>query len=293
MAELRSLRYLVAVADNGSVSRASRALHMSQPALSRQLRTLERELGLELFVRGSGALRLSAAGQAFLPIARDLLMRHERALSTARAMSTGSIDRLSIAASATTTADVLAPFVASNPGATVRLAIDEASADTAYEAVRGGSADLALSIVAAPSRLANVQVAEFYLHAYVPVTHPWATRTRIDLGELAGPPLILTPSSGSSQVLVLALERALLPYAVSERVPIPRVALALAAAGRGIAVLSDDPAFGLHALMITSEDAGPLTVSLFASWDPSHYGVPVMQRFAEDLRAFCAIHWPL
>ncbi len=293
MVDTRLLRYLVAVADAGSVSRASRTLDISQPSLSRQLRVLEDRLGLQLFVRAPGPLQLSAAGRDFLPIARDLLIRHERALSTARGMSTGSVERLTIAAAATTIADVLAPFIAGRADTALRFAISEAPADCAYEAVQAGGADLALSITAPPAHLANVHVADFYLYAYVPVTHSWASRSCIVLAELAGPPLIFTPSSGSFHVLIPALERARLPYVLADPVPIPRVALALAAAGHGIAVLSDDPAFGLHALQITSTDGGPLTVPLFASWDPSHYGVPLMERLARDLSAFCAIHWPL
>ncbi len=293
MVDIRLLRYLVAVADSGSVAGASRALQMSQPSLSRQLRVLERELGLQLFVRGTGPLRLSAAGHGFLPIARDLLIRHGRALSAARSMSTGSIQRLRIAASATTIADVLAPFIGSHADGAVRLAISEAQADCAYEAVDAGGADLALSITAAPPHLANVHIADFYLYAYVSDTHSWAQRSRIDLAELAGPPLILTPSSGSFRVLIPALERERLQYSLTDLVPIPRVALALAAAGHGVAVLSDDPVFGVHALTITSANKGPLMVSLFASWDPNHYGVLVLERLARDLRTFCAAHWPL
>ena len=70
--ELRVLRYFVAVADAGSVTAGSAASHVSQPAVSRQLRALERELGVELLVRSEGGVRLTAAGAELLVLARGL-----------------------------------------------------------------------------------------------------------------------------------------------------------------------------------------------------------------------------
>ena len=67
--ELRVLRYFVAVADAGSVTAGSAASHVSQPAVSRQLRALERELGVELLVRSEGGVRLTAAGAELLVLA--------------------------------------------------------------------------------------------------------------------------------------------------------------------------------------------------------------------------------
>src|SRR5687768_5482046 len=73
--ELRHLRYFVTVAEELNVSRASARLRISQPAVSRQLRDLEEELGVELFLRGKAGLKLTPAGEAFLAHARDLLRR--------------------------------------------------------------------------------------------------------------------------------------------------------------------------------------------------------------------------
>ena len=80
--ELRLLRYFVAVVDDGSVSRAAVTVAVAQPSLSRQLRGLEAELGVTLFDRSQRSLRLAPAGEAFLPMARDLVARADRALAT-------------------------------------------------------------------------------------------------------------------------------------------------------------------------------------------------------------------
>ena len=67
----------------------------------------------------------------------------------------------------------------------------------------------------------------------------------------------------------------------------PQVAQALAAAGRGVAVLSDDPRFGLRSMRILTS-RGHLTLTLHAGWDPSHHAAPELEQLAIRLQAFCA-----
>ncbi|NUR57450.1 MAG: LysR family transcriptional regulator [Catenulispora sp.] len=85
--ELRQLEYFVAVAEELHFGRAAERLHIGQPAVSQQLRRLERELGAELFDRSPRHVRLTPAGQALLPQARDVLAAVARARSAVRAAS--------------------------------------------------------------------------------------------------------------------------------------------------------------------------------------------------------------
>ena len=83
--ELRHLRYFVAVAEAGSFLRAASRLRVAQPALSKQIRDLEREVGVSLFERLPRGARLTPAGEQFLPDARNALESAARAVAIARA----------------------------------------------------------------------------------------------------------------------------------------------------------------------------------------------------------------
>jgi DNA-binding transcriptional LysR family regulator len=85
--DLRLVRYFVAVAEHLNFGRAAAALYLPQPSLSRQIRSLEQRLGARLFDRTTQGTRLSAAGEVFLPLARDLLHSADDAAARARAVA--------------------------------------------------------------------------------------------------------------------------------------------------------------------------------------------------------------
>src|SRR5437762_12458503 len=87
--ELRHLHYFIGVGEEENVSRAALRLHVSQPALSRQVRDLEEELGFLLLERSAKSVRLTEAVRAFLNEARAVLQRADEAVKAARAIAHG------------------------------------------------------------------------------------------------------------------------------------------------------------------------------------------------------------
>src|SRR3954463_4206070 len=82
--QLRHIRYFIAVADEGSVLREARRLHVAQPSISKQIHDLEREVGCALFERVARGVRITPAGRAFLTEARKSLESASRAVMFAR-----------------------------------------------------------------------------------------------------------------------------------------------------------------------------------------------------------------
>jgi DNA-binding transcriptional LysR family regulator len=110
--ELRQLRSFVAVAEELHFRRAADRLHLAQPSVSQQIRTLEAELGVSLFERNRRGVALTPAGSALLDEARDLLTRAEQAATLARAVGEGQRGRLRMSLTRSLTGGVAGEIVA-------------------------------------------------------------------------------------------------------------------------------------------------------------------------------------
>ena len=109
--ELRHLRYFVAVAEMENVSRAALKLHVSQPALSRQIRDLEDELGFSLLERTARSVRLTDAGFLFLREARAVLERTDEAVRNVRAFAQAGETELQVGYTPAIRAQIVSPTV--------------------------------------------------------------------------------------------------------------------------------------------------------------------------------------
>jgi DNA-binding transcriptional LysR family regulator len=284
--DLRLLRYFVATADAGSATRAATQLHVTQPVLSRQLRQLEHQLGLRLFERDGRRLRLTAAAEDFLATARALLSQAEQTERAARALASGRLTALHLAAPTTTLTDVLAPFIATLGADDPMPLVRELDPGGAAAALRAG-ADLAV-VTRAPSRpVASRALAVLPVWAYVRSDDEWAGRESVDVAALARRRLVLlTPDFRPRALLDAAMDDAGVGYGEVVEVGNAQVAQAVAAAGRGVAVVSDDPRFDLVPLRIEGP-GGPVRIRLYAAWDPLHHAVPALAELAGRLAAFC------
>jgi len=288
--ELRHVRYFLAVVDAGSVTAACSLVHVTQPSLSRQLHLFERNLGVTLFTRSGGRLVLSAAGRQFVPIARDLAQRADAAAEAAATLAAGRLQHINIAAPGTTFTDVLAPFLATLHPDDPLPAVSEQRPQRVYAALQSG-ADLAIATEPPPDGLAFQPLAVLPVWAYLPPEHEWAARGSITVGELVTQTLLLlTGDYSPRRVLDQAVNEARLTYSSTLEFGTPQVAQAVAAAGRGIAVVSDDARFGLQRLDIMGT-GGRLSIRLYAAWDRDHHASAVISALATRLSDYCVARY--
>src|SRR6187455_1032227 len=109
--EMRHLRYFVAVAEEGHITRAAERLGIQQPPLSQQIRAIERELDVQLFRRKARGVELTDAGHAFLGDARRMLAQLDQAVETTRRAARGEQGRLCVGVTSTTPFHPLVPRV--------------------------------------------------------------------------------------------------------------------------------------------------------------------------------------
>ena len=192
--ELRHLRYFIAVAEEENVSRAAGKLHLSQPALSRQIRDLEDELGFLLLERSAKSVRLTDAGRTFLTEARAVLERADEAVKAARESASGA-GELHVGYAPTLTARILPQtlraFQASLPKIRVRL--HDLSTEEMLAGLREEKLQVAFVIKLPASMLRGLQFEELMRDDFcvaVSPEHPFSRKRSVTLEEVAREPLV-------------------------------------------------------------------------------------------------------
>jgi DNA-binding transcriptional LysR family regulator len=237
--ELRHLRYLLAVAEEGTFVRAAKRLRIAQPALSRQIRDLEREIGTPLFERGARSVRISAAGEACLRGARAILADTVRALDHARRSSHGLAGRCVVAVGKLPTWNGLAARLvahAQREYPQVELVIREAHARPQWDALRDGSADLGIGMAPADefTDLAFAPVGNATFDgAMVSKSSQLASRARLTLAELADETLVLLGADAVQLRLPFADEFARLEFAPTRVLEVSDVTSVFASVAAG------------------------------------------------------------
>ncbi|SFN23848.1 DNA-binding transcriptional regulator, LysR family [Bradyrhizobium sp. Rc3b] len=144
--ELRHLRYFIAVAEEKHITRAAERLGMQQPPLSQQIKAIERELDVQLFLRKARGVELTDAGRAFLEEARATLMHLDRAFDSTRRASRGEQGRLCVGVTSTTPFHPVVPrairaFREACP--MVALTLEECLSNESVDRVRNEQMDVA------------------------------------------------------------------------------------------------------------------------------------------------------
>ncbi len=241
--ELRHLRYFVTTAEELNVSRASARLRISQPAVSRQLRDLEEELGVELFQRQKSGLKLTPAGETFLAHARDLLRRSGEAVKQ-MATFRQKVKTLTVGYIAPVLASILTPalrrFAQQHPE--IAASLREMAPGEQVEALRNGRIDLAL--IGNPCGEVEREFALTVLNripfqAVLPDNHLLALRKRIALSELQEEQFIGFAEEkfpGRNAAICAACQGAGFTPRFRDQVENLTALLALVAAGKGVAL---------------------------------------------------------
>ncbi|MGY1934671.1 LysR family transcriptional regulator [Nocardia gipuzkoensis] len=203
--ELQQMRYVVAVAETNSFTRAAERCLVVQSALSHQIARLERELGARLFERTSRRVRLTPAGAAFLPAARQCLDAAERAAAEVAAAVGQVRGRLAVGLIPTVAAvdipEALRDFRGRYPH--VRISLRVGASEELVEKVERGAIDVAflgLPTTARPRGVAAHELARDRLVAVVAPDHPLAGEPTVDLRRLSSEVFVDLPAGTAGRL---------------------------------------------------------------------------------------------
>lgn len=242
-AEIRHVRAFLAVAQNGTFTRAAAVLGVSQPTLTVQIRQLEDALGVQLFDRNNRRVALTAAGRDLVTPLERLLLDFDAIAARSQELTTHRRGVVTVAALPSIAASLLphaiASLAAAHGGITVR--VRDMTADAIIEAVKAGDADVGLGSVMRPD--ANLHVRPLLtdrLCAWVPAGHALARRRRVSFADLTRWPLVLTSRDSSvRQLIERNAEQQRLPIQIAQEATYMSTAIGMVAAGLGVGILPE------------------------------------------------------
>ena len=274
--ELRHLRYFIAVADALNFRCASEQLRVAQPALSKQIKNLEEDIGVTLFHRNTGGVRLTDAGAVFLDEARDILERVEMAILAARDAQLGLRGRLAIgnlgALSSSFLASTLSIFHSQYPLIEVNLI--ELNLREQLAALKSGLIQIGFTLKDNPeidAGFESLPIFEGPLTVAMGRSHPLSQKSRISLHEIAHESLFYLGQSEHEDIHRKRIHAIFASRGIKHN-PIKRISsfasiTTLIAADHGLSILlenshsSDDIVF--CPIQETGED---LLINLSAIW---------------------------
>jgi len=238
-AHLRELRYFVAAAEESTVTAAAARLFVSQPALSKQLRALERRLGFDLFSRQPRGLELTSQGSALLPVARDVLAAWDRGYADARAAA--HPQQLVVGMQTAVGRDLQRPAVARFrsmlPGWTVSLRL--VGWDDPTAGLGDGTSDVAFVWLPVAGDFATRVLITEPRWVALPSQHPLADRSEIPFSMLLDEPFVALPAAaGPLRDFWLAVDERPRPPVVAAEATAADEVLELVTAGVGVALLA-------------------------------------------------------
>jgi DNA-binding transcriptional LysR family regulator len=297
--ELRELRYLVAIADEGSISRAADRLHMTQPPLSMAITKLERDLAVQLLERHAKGVRPTAAGTYLVANARRLLAEVEELGDMVRAVSVGSIGVLALAVTPAIAWEhaptLLQAFARAAPLADVELI--QRAPNEVLDSVHGRRAEVGLLYCADTAYLARANSADLNvallrqdpLRLVLPVGQA-DPEAHLDIADLAGERWVLPWTQvgfpGLAEIVQAAWQRAGMGRPRTRNVGTLQEALLLVQAGLGVAVMPEAVtriASDRVVVVRPKQPFSPLEAALV--WRRNEAESPVLRQFLDVARS--------
>jgi DNA-binding transcriptional LysR family regulator len=241
--ELRQLRYFVAVAEELHFGHAARRLRIAQPALSRQIQALEKDMLVQLLLRNRRRVQITPAGQIFLERARLILARADEAVLAAQRAGGGVSGTLNLGFVGSATYDVLPgvlhEFLQAAPH--VDLTLSEMTVHAQLEALTEKRIDIGLLRLPAKTEgLVFRRVAREPLYVALPSSHRLAKLPALRLAALSAEPFVLYPDhprpSWTEFVIGLCQQAGFHPVVIQRTVEI-QTTLSLVAAGIGVSIV--------------------------------------------------------
>jgi DNA-binding transcriptional LysR family regulator len=290
--DLKKLKTFVTVAEQGTVSRAAETLHITQPALSRQLRDLQAEFGVALFSQVGRRLRLTVEGAALLPECRSLLGHAESLVEHGRSLTAGDHGVLRVGATAHFIAKIfpglIHKFAAKFPN--VQLQTVEGGGLEHLESLRRGDLHAAISTLEGTENefTAFPLPASKLLVAYHP-DPAIKLGQRVEVQHLADLPLlVLTPTFAIRKTFDAACRLARMTPRISVESTAPETLLALAREGHGLAIVPTTAQIDARKLRIAplTFRGSPLSMPIGVLWNSQHRP----PRYASEFSATLAAH---
>ena len=284
--DTRSLRYFAAVATEGNLTRAAERLFVSQPALTKQIKQLESQLGMRLFTRSRAGMTLTPAGQALADSTPAVLASWNQALAetTAAARRAARVLRVGFISSAANeaTQQIIAAFARRRPG--WRVDLQQAAWADPTAGLATGEVDAALLRLPFPGQ-DDMRIEVLLTEprwAALPATHPLAARDQIRFSDLWDEPFVAAPAeTGSWRDYWLATtERQGRPVRIGAVTDQPDAYLTAIANGDGIALVPESAARYYARPGITYRPVTGVSPSqVGVAWPPSNDTNPVVQDF--------------
>lgn len=241
--EFRHLRTVKAIHDAGGLQKAADMLHITQSALSHQIKGLEDQAGVELFVRRSKPLKLSAAGMRMLSLAERILPEIEALEAEFEALQEGSAGRMHIAIECHACFEWLFPVLEQFRRAWPEVDVDirPGLSFGALDALRREEVDVVISSDPEDENATNFAPLFDYSPVFVAAaTHPLAAKSYVEAEDFRGETLLSYPVDRSRlDIFKMLLQPGGVEPASVRRVELTPMILMLVASGRGVTVLPD------------------------------------------------------